>query len=117
MEFRMPTGPGPWESKSPDGRFIVTGYSNKGLPVLIPTMPGDGGHGPGIVILREKQTGKILQQAKVEHIDSAGGQSKVEKKPVKQNISTKLYALTFKFAKSEGRRPVAIQTAFPLILS
>ena len=70
-EFRVPDGPGRWRSESPDGRFIVTGYSNKGLRSLIPTMPGDGGFGPGIVILREKKTGKILQQARVDVIDNA----------------------------------------------
>jgi hypothetical protein len=49
-----PSGPGRWESESPDGRFIVTGYSTKGLLAsLTPTMPGDGGvwarnhHSPG----------------------------------------------------------------------
>jgi hypothetical protein len=62
-----PSGEGSWESESPDGRFIVTGYSNKGLRSLIPTMPGNGGRwGPGIIILRDKKTGEILQQAKVE---------------------------------------------------
>jgi hypothetical protein len=67
--YRTPSGPGRWESESPDGRFIVTGYSTKGLLAqLTPTMPGDGGFGPGIVILRDKKTGKILQQAKVENI-------------------------------------------------
>jgi hypothetical protein len=66
---QTPTGPGRWTSESPDGRFIVTGYSNKGLRSLIPTMPGDGGGwGPGIIILRNKKTGEILQQAKVENL-------------------------------------------------
>ena len=67
-EFRTPTGQGRWSSESPDGRFVVTAYSNKGFRVLIPTMPGDGGFGPGILTLREKKTGKVLQQAKVEHL-------------------------------------------------
>jgi hypothetical protein len=39
-EFRTPTGPGRWESESPDGRFIVTGYLNKGLRTLIPRLKG-----------------------------------------------------------------------------
>jgi hypothetical protein len=66
---RFPTGGGRWTSESPDGRFIVTGYSTKGLLAqLTPTMPGDGGFGPGIIILRDKKTGEILQQAKVENI-------------------------------------------------
>jgi hypothetical protein len=68
----MPTGPGRWTSESPDGRFIVTGYPNKGLRSLIPTMPGDGGYGPGIIILRDKKTGEILQQAKVENLGNMG---------------------------------------------
>jgi hypothetical protein len=64
-----PSGEGRWSSESPDGRFIVTAYSNKGLRSLIPTMPGDGGGwGPGIIILRNKKTGEILQQAKVEEL-------------------------------------------------
>jgi hypothetical protein len=75
-EFRTPDGPGRWTSESPDGRFIITAYSNKGLRSLIPTMPGDGGFGPGIVILRENKTGKILQQAKVENLDGMAGYAK-----------------------------------------
>jgi hypothetical protein len=67
-----PDGPGRWSTESPDGRFVVTGYSNKGLRAWIPTMPGDGGYGPGIIILREKKTGKILQQAKVENLGNMG---------------------------------------------
>jgi hypothetical protein len=70
-EFRTPTGPGRWHSESPDGRFTVTGYSNKGLRSLIPTMtmPGDGGGwGPGTIILRDKKTEEILQQVKVEEL-------------------------------------------------
>ena len=70
-EFRVPDGPGRWRSESPDGRFIITGYSNKGLRSMIPTMPGDGGFGPGIVILREKKTGKILQLARVDSLDNS----------------------------------------------
>ena len=68
-EFRTPTGPGNWDTESPDGRFIVTAYSNKGFfRSLIPTMPGDGGFGPGIITLQEKKTGKVLQEAKVENL-------------------------------------------------
>jgi hypothetical protein len=67
-----PTGPGRWRTESPDGRFIVTGYSNKGLRSWLPTMPGDGGYGPGIIILRDKKTGEILQQAKVENLGGMG---------------------------------------------
>jgi hypothetical protein len=70
---QTPTGPGRWTSESPDGRFIVTGYSNKGWrSILLPTMPGDGGYGPGIIILRDKKTGGILQQAKVENLGGMG---------------------------------------------
>jgi hypothetical protein len=67
-EFRIPTGVGRWTSESPDSRFTVTAYSNKGLRSLIPTMPGDGGYGPGIIILREKKTGNILHQRKVDNL-------------------------------------------------
>jgi hypothetical protein len=31
-------------------------------------MPGDGGFGPGTIVLRDKKTGEVLQQAKVENI-------------------------------------------------
>jgi hypothetical protein len=44
-------------------------------------------------------------------------QSKVEEKPRQAKRERKTYALTFKLVKSEGRRPVAIQTAFLLTLS
>ena len=68
-QFSTPSGEGRWKSESPDGRFIVTGYSTKSLFVmLIPTAPGDGGFGPGIVILRDKKTGEVLQQARVENL-------------------------------------------------
>ncbi|GHT96347.1 hypothetical protein AGMMS49545_21070 [Betaproteobacteria bacterium] len=72
--FRIPSAEekGRWTSESPDGRFKVTGHSTKSLfEKLTPTMPGDGGFGPGIVILVDKKTGKILQQARVDNIDSA----------------------------------------------
>ncbi|MDR1661162.1 MAG: hypothetical protein LBR95_01850 [Azoarcus sp.] len=72
---QTPSGPGRWRSESPDGRFIVTGHSNKGLRSWIPTMPGDGGYGPGIIILRDKKTGKILQQAKVDNLGGMGRRS------------------------------------------
>jgi hypothetical protein len=63
---------GRWTSESPDGRFKVTGYSTKSLfTKLISTAPGNGGFGPGIVVLWDKKAGKILQQARVENIDSA----------------------------------------------
>jgi hypothetical protein len=39
-------------------------------------------------------------------------QSKVEEKPCQAKHKCKTYALTFKFVKSEGRRPVAIQAIF-----
>ena len=72
-EFRTPTGPGNWDTESPDGRFIVTAYSNKGFfRSLIPTMPGDGGFGPGIITLQEKKTGLVLQRAKVEYLGGMG---------------------------------------------
>jgi hypothetical protein len=51
----------------------VTAYSNKGLRSWIPTMPGDGGYGPGIIILRDKKTGEILRQEKVENLDGDVG--------------------------------------------
>jgi hypothetical protein len=44
-------------------------------------------------------------------------QSKVEGKPRQAKRERKTYALTFKLVKSEGRRPVAIQTVFLLTLS
>jgi hypothetical protein len=44
-------------------------------------------------------------------------QLKVEEKPCQVKRERKIHALTFKFVKNEGRRPVAIQTAFPLALS
>ena len=68
-QFSTPSGEGRWKSESPDGRFSVTGYSTKSLfAKLISTAPGDGGFGPGIIILRDKKTGKILQQEKIENI-------------------------------------------------
>jgi hypothetical protein len=36
-------------------------------------MPGDGGYGPGIIVLRDKKTGEILQQAKVENLAGIHG--------------------------------------------
>ena len=72
-QFSTPSGEGRWKSESPDGRFIVTGYSTKSLFVmLIPTAPGDCGFGPGIVILRDKKTGEVLQQARVEELSNTG---------------------------------------------
>jgi hypothetical protein len=71
-EFRTPSGMGQWSSKSPDGRFIVTAYSNKGLRSMIPTMPGDGSFGPGIIILRDNKTGKILQKEEIENLAAIG---------------------------------------------
>ena len=63
---------GRWTSESPDGRFRVTGYSTKSLfTKLISTMPGDGGFGPGIVMLWDNKTGNILQNVRVENIDNA----------------------------------------------
>jgi hypothetical protein len=74
--FRIPSAEekGVWTSESPDARFRVTGYSTKSVfTKLIPTMPGNGGNfGPGIVILWDKKTGEILQQEKVENLDSYG---------------------------------------------
>jgi hypothetical protein len=67
-----PSGEGRWSTESPDGRFIVTGYSNKGLRAWIPTMPGNSGYGPGIIILRDKKTGEILQQAEVKNLGNMG---------------------------------------------
>jgi hypothetical protein len=40
-----PIGPGRWSTESPDGRFIITGYSNKGLRAWILAMAGDMGRG------------------------------------------------------------------------
>jgi hypothetical protein len=71
--FSEPTGKGRWSTTSPDGRFTVTGYLTKGLGVLIPTMPGDGGYGDGIVILRDNKTGKVLQKARVENVSNLAG--------------------------------------------
>jgi hypothetical protein len=60
---------GRWTSESPGGRFKVTGYSTKSLfTKLVSTAPGDGGFGPGIVVLWDKKAGKILQQAEVENL-------------------------------------------------
>jgi hypothetical protein len=44
-------------------------------------------------------------------------QSKVEEKPCQAKRERKTYAFTFNLVKSEGRRPVAIQTTFPFALS
>jgi hypothetical protein len=69
--FRIPSAQeeGKWASASPDGRFIMTGYLTKSLfDKLSVGGPGDGSFGPGIIILREKKTGKILQKARVDLI-------------------------------------------------
>jgi hypothetical protein len=72
--FRMPSAEekGIWTSESPGARFRVTGYSTKSVfTKLISTMPGDGGSfGPGIVILWDNATGKILQTAEVENVSA-----------------------------------------------
>jgi hypothetical protein len=72
LHIYTPTGEGVWQSTSPDGRFTVTGYL---APVLeIPTVvgPGDGSHGPGILVLTDNQTGQALKMLR---IDSLGGLS------------------------------------------
>jgi len=68
----VPSGKGAWESTSPDGRHTVAGYVLKGLGVLVPTMPGDGSSGPGIVLLRDNKTGEVLQKERVDSVISLG---------------------------------------------
>ncbi|MDR2129523.1 MAG: hypothetical protein LBP52_10750 [Burkholderiaceae bacterium] len=70
--FRIPSAQEKgWQtSESPDGRFRVTGYSTKSVFSMRMAMPGGGSdgirYGPGIVILWDNKTGKILQKARVE---------------------------------------------------
>jgi hypothetical protein len=61
-KYYVPSGKGVWQSTSLDGRFTVVGYLIKGLPGFIPTVPGNGSGGSGVIVLRDNQTGKSLQK-------------------------------------------------------
>jgi hypothetical protein len=69
-KYHVPSGEGSWQSISPNGRFIVTGYLTKGLLRFVPTAPGDGSSGPGVVVLRENQTGQILETARIDSLNA-----------------------------------------------
>ena len=59
-----------WKRISPDGRFTVAGYGNKGLKISLFAMPGGGGagSGAGTIILRENRTDKILNRQWVDYL-------------------------------------------------
>jgi hypothetical protein len=69
-EYHVPSGGGSWREESPDGRFTMTAYSTKGLLAFVPVMPGQGSDGDGVFVLRDKQTGKIIQTARVGQISA-----------------------------------------------
>jgi hypothetical protein len=69
-KYHIPSGEGVWQEESPDGRFTMTGYLTKGLLVFVAVMPGQGSDGDGVVVLRDKQTGKIIQTARAEQVDA-----------------------------------------------
>jgi hypothetical protein len=62
----VPEGRTMYTETSPDKRFTVAIYPS---PSLFPrfAMPGQGGDGPGLIILRDNRTGKELQR---KHVDS-----------------------------------------------
>jgi len=57
-----------WESTSPDQRFTVSVYYNPGFFVLPPWLHPRGR--AGTVVLRENKTGKVLQRARADSVDS-----------------------------------------------
>jgi hypothetical protein len=67
-KYHVPSGEGLWQEESPDGRFVMTGYLTKGLLGFVPTAPGDGSSGSGVVVLRDNKTGQILQTIRVDSI-------------------------------------------------
>jgi hypothetical protein len=69
-KYHIPSGEGLWQEESPDGRFTMTGYLTKGLLVFVAVMPGQGSDGDGVVVLRDKQTGKVIQTARVEQVNA-----------------------------------------------
>jgi hypothetical protein len=68
-KHHVPSGEGLWQEESPDGRFTMTGYLTKGLLVFVAVMPGQGSDGDGVVVLRDKQTGEVIQTARVEQVN------------------------------------------------
>jgi hypothetical protein len=72
-KYYVPSGEGSWQEESPDGRFTMTGYLTKGLLSFVSVMPGQGSDGDGVVVLRDKQTGKIIQTARVEQVSAISG--------------------------------------------
>jgi hypothetical protein len=72
-KYYVPSGEGVWQSTSPDGRFTVVGYLTKGLLIFVPTAPGDGSSGPGVIVLKDNQTGEILQKARIDSVTALGG--------------------------------------------
>jgi hypothetical protein len=69
-EYHVPSGEGSWQEESPDGRFTMTAYSTKGLLAFVPVMPGQGSDGDGVLVLRDKQTGEIIQTVRVGQISA-----------------------------------------------
>jgi hypothetical protein len=69
-EYHVPSGEGVWQKESPDGRFIMTGYLTKGLLSFVSVMPGQGSDGDGVVVLRDKQTGEIIQIARAGQVNA-----------------------------------------------
>jgi hypothetical protein len=60
---------GIWKSTSPDGQFEVVGYGKMSLRRFLPTMPGSGGDTDGIIVLRDKKNGDILQKQNVDLVN------------------------------------------------
>ena len=65
IDSHVPDGTPMFTSTSPDNRFTVAGYPS---PTIFPrfAMPGQGGDGPALIILRDNRTGKELQRR---HVD------------------------------------------------
>jgi hypothetical protein len=73
--FYVPVGEGIWESTSPDGQFEVVGHGKMSLRKFLPTMPGSGGDVDGVIVLRDKKTGTVLQKQNVDLVNLVGEES------------------------------------------
>jgi hypothetical protein len=69
-KYHIPSGEGLWQEESPDRRFTMTGYLTKGLLIFVSVMPGQGSDGDGVVVLRDKQSGDIIQTARVGQVNA-----------------------------------------------
>lgn len=66
--FYEPTGKGYQTFISPDGNHTIEIYLMNGL-IPLPTMPGQGGDGPGLLVLRDNQ-GRTLHKIKIDGANS-----------------------------------------------